>query len=104
MILLFDIVQFVNLTLEFEPFSRSDHEVTNYPGDEADQERKSVRKNAALRRPSHCQRQNERSHGQQRRPTAFTTLKIAVLAPIPNASATTAVMVKPGARDKFRAP
>ena len=34
--------------------------------------------------------------GSGRRRTAFTTLKMAVLAPIPNASASTATAAKPG--------
>jgi len=36
--------------------------------------------------------------------TAFTTLKIAVFAPMPNASVSTAIKVKPGCFINIRAP
>jgi hypothetical protein len=45
---------------------------------------------------------SDSGYGSGRSSTAFTTLKMAVFAPIPSASATTAMMVKPGAFASMR--
>jgi hypothetical protein len=44
------------------------------------------------------------SYGSGRKSTALTTVKIAVVAPIPNASVATAIEVKPGFFDSIRSP
>src|SRR6185295_10209592 len=42
--------------------------------------------------------------GSERNSTGLTTLKMAVFAPMPSASATSAVSVKPGVRSRLRSP
>src|SRR5215472_12945745 len=49
-----------------------------------------------------CTSRSESGYGRGRSSTVFTTLKMAVLEPIPSARVSTATAVKPGARARFR--